>query len=132
MQAHALAVFNKKLLLMLRDNNPTIPYPNCWSLIGGNAHEYETPEETLLRQFCEETSVIPKNVQYMMKWPGTETHLFFVPLSEQEAMRIRLGNEGQALRFFYLQEIEDLRLAGTFGKEFPDNKFLLHELLETT
>jgi 8-oxo-dGTP diphosphatase len=132
MQAHALVVFNKKILLMLRDNIPTIAYPNCWSLIGGKAFEGETPEQTLLRQFCEETNVIPQKFQYIMKWPGSETHLYFVPLSEQEALRIRLGNEGQALRFFTINQIEELRLSGTFGREFYRNKYLLQDLLETT
>lgn len=132
MQAHALPIFNKKILLMLRDDSPTIPYPNCWSLIGGNAFEGETPEQALLRQFCEETTVIPQNIQYIMKWPGSETHLFFVPLSEQEATRIKLGNEGQALRFFTINQIEELRLAGTFGREFSKNKYVLLDLVETT
>lgn len=131
MQAHALPVFNKKLLLMLRDNNPEINDPNCWSLIGGNAELGETPEQTLIREFFEETHVRPAKLQYMMKWPGSDTHLFFVPLSEQEAVQIRLGNEGQALRFFRISEIEDLKLAGTFGKEFSRNKMLLADLLET-
>ncbi len=132
MQAHALPVYNKKLLLMLRDNKPEIPNPNCWSLIGGKSSEGETPEQTLIREFLEETNVAPERIQYMMKWPGTETHLFFVPLSESEATTIRLGNEGQALRFFSIYEIEDLKLAGTFGKEFYSNKMLLRDLLETT
>lgn len=131
MQAHALPVFNKKILLMLRENKSDIPYPNCWGLIGGQAQAEEAPEQCLLRKFEEETMIRPQNYQYMMKWPGKETHLFFVPLTEQEAVRIKCGNEGQALRFFSVEEISFLPLAGTFGREFANYRNLLNDLVES-
>lgn len=132
MQAHALPMYKNKLLLVLRDNIENIPYPNCWGLIGGNSIGDEVPEETLLRKFKDETGVTPKNYQYMMKWPGKETHVFFVSLQDKEVEQIKVGNEGQELKFFSIEEIETLPLAGTFGKEFHNYRSLLHDLSQTT
>ena len=131
MQAHALPIHNNKLLLIQRDNKSEIPYPNCWGLIGGRSAGDETPEQTLQRKFEEETKVKPKNFQYMMKWPGKETHVFFVALTDEEVSQLQLGNEGQALQFFNIDEVEHLPLAGTFGKEFHNYRSLLSDLSQT-
>lgn len=131
MQAHAMPIYNNKILLILRDNVDDIPFPNCWGLIGGKALDDESPEETLLRKFEEETSVKPKNYQYMLKWPGRDTHMFFVALTEQEVKKLKIGAKGQELKFFLVDEIESLPLAGTFGKEFPNYRTLLAELSQT-
>ncbi len=43
-----------KILLILRDNNPSIPYPNFWDLPGGHLEGSETPEQTIRREMMEE------------------------------------------------------------------------------
>jgi len=43
-----------KILLQLRDNKPSIPYPNCWGTFGGHIEEGETPEEAIKREIKEE------------------------------------------------------------------------------
>ena len=43
-----------EILLYLRDNKPTIPFPNHWDLFGGYVEEGETPEQALVREVKEE------------------------------------------------------------------------------
>ena len=44
----------KEILLLLRDDIPTIPYPNMWDLPGGHVEEDETPEACIVREMKEE------------------------------------------------------------------------------
>jgi 8-oxo-dGTP diphosphatase len=48
---------NGEFLLYLRDNKPTIPFPDHWDLIGGHVEEGETPEEALVREVKEELDI---------------------------------------------------------------------------
>jgi isopentenyldiphosphate isomerase len=43
-----------EVLLLLRDNNPAIPYPNMWDLPGGHMEQGESPSECIRREMCEE------------------------------------------------------------------------------
>lgn len=49
-----------EVLLMLRDNQSTIVYPNHWTLIGGKVEEGETPEIAAHRAIKEETGLKAK------------------------------------------------------------------------
>jgi len=48
---------NGEFLLYLRDNKPTIPFPDHWDLIGGHVEEGETPEQALVREVKEELDI---------------------------------------------------------------------------
>ena len=65
--ATALIFHDGKLLMLLRDDIPTIPSPDTWSLIGGTMEDGETPLETLKREVQEEIGVVPSNITYIGK-----------------------------------------------------------------
>jgi 8-oxo-dGTP diphosphatase len=43
-----------KLLIYLRDDKPSIPFPNHWDLFGGFVEPGESPEQALVREVDEE------------------------------------------------------------------------------
>ncbi|KKQ41694.1 MAG: Hydrolase, NUDIX family [Microgenomates group bacterium GW2011_GWC1_37_8] len=45
--AFAIICWKNKILLFLRDNIRTIPYPNHWQLPGGGVEKGETPFKAL-------------------------------------------------------------------------------------
>lgn len=44
----------QRVLLVRRDNTPTIPFPDFLDILGGHTEEGETPEETVVREIAEE------------------------------------------------------------------------------
>lgn len=53
-----------EFLLYLRDNKPTIPFPDHWDLIGGHVEEGETPEQALVREVKEELGIDLKDYKF--------------------------------------------------------------------
>jgi 8-oxo-dGTP diphosphatase len=59
---------NREILLYLRDNNPDIPFPDYWDLIGGHLEEGETPEEALVREVKEELNIDLKDYTFYKEY----------------------------------------------------------------
>ncbi|MFA5932849.1 MAG: NUDIX domain-containing protein [Microgenomates group bacterium] len=113
-------VFDKKILLILRDNDSEIPSPNTWNLPGGGIEENETTENAAKRELREEINIIPKNLIYL----GTQTYndgsvveRYLAKITEEEHKHIKLGREGQKLDFFSIDETVSLNLSNYF-KEY--------------
>jgi 8-oxo-dGTP pyrophosphatase MutT (NUDIX family) len=129
--SYGLITFKGKLLLLLRDNTPTIPSPNCWSLIGGGSERNETPIMTYFREAKEEANITPKNTRFLfiLKGNGSKRYIFHSCLSQDDFDQIKLGNEGQYLGFFRFAELKTIQLGKTMTFILMRYRYLLRELL---
>src|SRR5688572_28499269 len=58
-QVVAAILYNERgeILLQLRDDKPTIPYPNHWTFFGGAVEQGERPDEAVHREMMEELEI---------------------------------------------------------------------------
>ena len=96
-----------RLVSILRDKDPEIPYPDMWDLPGGGREADESPETCVLRELKEELSLTLTEAnlrwkrQYVSDLDGESATWFFVAeVPELDINRIRLGAEGQAWRMW--------------------------------
>ena len=111
----ALITYSKKMLMLLRDNNPNIPDHDCWQLIGGYSEANEAPIETLIREVKEESSLqikkdVPIEIGKIIIPEKQEYFLYWIKLSEEKIKDIKLGNEGQKIDFFSVEELSKINL----------------------
>jgi 8-oxo-dGTP diphosphatase len=131
--AKAFIIYNKKLLLILRDNKPNIPSPNKWGLPGGAIRKNEPALRAIRRELKEEINIIPQNIIYLGKQvykDGSEVSRYLAKLSKNEFQNIKLGNEGQKLEFFNLDEINQLDLARYSTEYFLNYINQIKEIVE--
>lgn len=100
--AKAALFIGDKLLVILRDDDPSIPFPNLWDFPGGGREGTETPFETLAREVREEVGLdLPRTAvvwEKALPWSqdATQTIWFFVarlPVGREN--EIIFGDEGQ-------------------------------------
>ena len=107
-------LFNREgeLLLLLRDNIPTIGHPDHWNIVGGVIEEGERPEEAALRETQEEIGVRLAGMSLFRLYNIDERRVpFYVYWSrlDKGLAELTLG-EGQAMRFFPPGELSTLRI----------------------
>jgi 8-oxo-dGTP pyrophosphatase MutT (NUDIX family) len=111
-------LFNREgeLLLLLRDNIPTIGHPNHWNIVGGVIEKGESPEEAALREVHEEIGLRLTGVSLFRRYEidddgRDEPVPYFVYWSrlDKNVAELTLG-EGQAMRFFHREELPALRI----------------------
>src|SRR5262245_62094211 len=95
--ASSLMIYQEKLLLLLRDNNPELENPNTWQTIGGFVEAEETFDAAIRREIQEETNLAPTDIEYLGTWYRSdyEVAIYVVRLTAQEVSALNLGNEGQ-------------------------------------
>ena len=91
-----------ELLVLLRDDDPAIPFPNMWDFPGGGREGDETPFETLAREVFEEVGLVLAQDAVVWRkalpWSQDPDQLiwFFVAcLPKGAETRIVFGTEGQ-------------------------------------
>lgn len=119
LQWAGVILFNRKgeLLLLLRDDIPSIGHPNHWNLVGGGIEDGESPEQAAIREAEEEIGVRLDEVPLFRLYsiacehvPGL-VHPYYVHWSrlERPIEDLTLG-EGQDMRFFAPAELSGLRI----------------------
>lgn len=122
--ANIFIVHKGKILLFHRDNNPNIPDPDCWGFVGGEVEDGETFLEGLKREIKEEINLeieIPIKIGKTIISGWGENVFYFVKISLKEVKKIKLGNEGQEVKFFSFEEVMKTKLAK--GPFWYFNKF---------
>lgn len=129
--AHGIIIYKGKLLLILRDKHVERD-PNKWCLPGGIVEKGERFGQTIRRELREEIGFIPQNIEYIgihtdkIKIPHA---LYYIILSQKEASSITLGDEGQALKFFYLEELKTINLTSTLSRFIDKNNGTVKKIL---
>ena len=107
----AALLVEQSILVILRDNNPAIPWPNMWELTGGGKEGQETPLECLRREVWEELGLLleEKSIIWSKIYPSMldkdRSAVFVVAqISQGQYQEIDFGDEGQE---FKLMPIED-------------------------
>ena len=112
----------------LRDDKPSISYPNYWSFIGGEIEKDESPLQAIERECLEEIALKPSNIKFIGK--------LFIPsfnLNENDEVFIFKGEvdkevneivltEGQRLEYFYFEDVQNLKIPALVKKFILENK----------
>jgi 8-oxo-dGTP diphosphatase len=102
---------SKQVLLILRDNIPSIPFPNHWDLPGGHLMPGESPETCVRREMIEEMELELGEIHLFKEYKWEDLHEFiFWKEIELAPSEIEL-HEGQKAGYFTLEEIKTMRLA---------------------
>ncbi len=114
----SLVIINNKqqILLLLRDDIPSIPYPNTWDIPGGHVESNEAPEECIVREMKEEMGLDIRGFQpfSVTEFDDRVEHVFWMK-SDLDIEKIEL-TEGQCLKWFSENEAKTTGLAYGFNQ----------------
>ena len=111
---------HNEILLLLRDNKPTIPYPNMWDLPGGHVEPGETPEECIIREMMEEMELVLNDVEIanIIEFDDRIEHTYWIPMDfDIESINL---HEGQCIKWFTFKELDNLEIAYGFKEVIAD------------
>lgn len=118
-------VKNKEEFLILKKSSDDRNYPNCWSFCSGFGKEFESAEDTCLREIKEETGLDAKivktgkimevtdenNREHPKKW------VIAVYLCETNSQKIKLCHENQDFKWIKKEELENYKFVPGLTKD---------------
>lgn len=108
---------NNEVLLLLRDDNPEIPFPNKWDIPGGKIEEGETPEVTIKREMAEELGLKSLSEFRLFKIYTSDNLTDFIFWKRINLTpEVLTLSEGQKLKYFSLDEIIKTNLAFNYNQ----------------
>ena len=100
-----------RILTILRDDKPTIPWPNLWELPGGGREGDESPFECAAREVYEELGIhltedcpLWSKIYPSMLYEGRQSVFMVGQLSQDQFDSITFGDEGQAYQLMSIEE----------------------------
>ena len=100
-----------QILTILRDDKPTIPWPNMWELPGGGREGDESPFECAAREVYEELGIhltedclLWSKVYPSMLFEGRQSVFMVGQLSQEQFDSITFGDEGQAYKLMPIEK----------------------------
>jgi len=103
------------ILMYLRDNKDTIPFPNCWDLFGGHIENDESLEEALKREIKEELGIELKDFHFFKEYKclkgDANPNIKYVYYSKLQKPIGKTTLEGQQMRFISPSEIPSIKIA---------------------
>jgi len=115
-----------RVLIYLRDDKPTIPFPNQWDLIGGMVEARESALVGLLREVAEEIGVELTTAQPIEEYATPQNEHFTIFWAQLDAIPSELTlTEGQSLTSIDLSERSRFHFAGELGNvldRFADSR----------
>jgi 8-oxo-dGTP diphosphatase len=105
----------EEILLLLRDDIPSIAYPNMWDIPGGRVEPGETPWVCIIREMKEEMDLdLTGHRLFRVTEFADRIEFTFWKSQEIDIHNLHLM-EGQALRWFSREEAENTPLAFNFN-----------------
>lgn len=109
-----------QILLFLRDDAPSIPYPGMWDIPGGHVEYGETPEQCIVREMKEEMGL---DIEDFRLFSVTEfldrIEYTFWKNANLDTDKIQL-TEGQRLKWFSENDAKSTKLASGFNEIVED------------
>ncbi|HEM6116681.1 NUDIX hydrolase [Streptococcus pluranimalium] len=117
-----------QILSILRDDIPTIPFPNTWDLPGGGREGEETPFDCVQREVFEELGItISKDsISWVKVYPGmidpSKDSIFMVgEISQDQIDQIVFGDEGQGWKMMPITDfLKDDQVYGSLKERLRD------------
>ena len=99
------------VLTILRDDKPSIPWPNMWELPGGGREGEESPFDCARREVYEELGIhltkdylLWSKVYPSMLYEGRQSVFMVGQLNREQFDNITFGDEGQGFKLMSIEE----------------------------
>ena len=97
-------VRHKNKILILKKSHDDYNFPNYWSFCSGYIKEFESAEDTLLREIREETGLkakmLKKGKLFLKKYPALNKAWYIMPfLCEVSSGKVKLDHENTEYRW---------------------------------